>query len=39
MANEVGSNAEWTAAKMREQYLRGKCAEEVEEYMHYNFPN
>lgn len=32
--NELGMNEEWTKAKMREGYLREKCAEEVEEYMH-----
>lgn len=32
--NEVGMNEEWAKAKMREGYLREKCAEEVEEYMH-----
>ena len=32
--NEIGMNEEWVKAKMREGYLREKCAEEVEEYMH-----
>jgi len=32
--NELGMNGEWAKAKMREGYLREKCAEEVEEYMH-----
>ena len=31
---EVGMNNEWANAKMREGYLREKCAGEVEEYMH-----
>lgn len=32
--NELGLNEEWVKTKMREGYLREKCAEEVEEYMH-----
>ena len=32
--NEIGMNEEWAQSKMREGYLREKCAEEVEEYMH-----
>lgn len=32
--NELGTNAEWGALQMRGEYLRGRCAEEVEEYMH-----
>ncbi len=32
--NEVGTNNEWNALQMREAYLRERCAEEVELYMH-----
>lgn len=32
--NEVGMNAEWAKLKLRAEYLRGSCAEKVEEYMH-----
>jgi len=32
--NEVGMNAEWVQLKLRAEYLRGSCAEKVEEYMH-----
>ena len=34
MKNELGFNAECEALRLRREYLRGKCAEEVEEYMH-----
>lgn len=32
--DEVGTNNEWNALQMREAYLRERCAEEVELYMH-----
>ena len=34
MNNEMGFNGECETLRMRREYLRGKCAEEVEEYMH-----
>ena len=34
MKNELGFNSECEALRMRQEYLRGRCAEEVEEYMH-----
>lgn len=32
--SEIGMNNEWTKLTLRADYLRGRCAEEVEEYMH-----
>lgn len=32
--NEVGMNEEWRALKLRAEYLRNRCADEFEEYMH-----
>ena len=34
MKNELGFSPECEALRLRREYLRGKCAEEVEEYMH-----
>ncbi len=31
---EVGENSEWSSLRLREAYLREKCAEELERYMH-----
>ena len=34
MKNELGLCPEFEVLRLRREYLRGKCAEEVEEYMH-----
>ena len=34
MKNELGLSPEFEVLRLRREYLRGKCAEEVEEYMH-----
>lgn len=34
MSDELGFSPEFEALRLRREYLRGKCAEEVEEYMH-----
>ena len=34
MDNELGLSPEFEVLRLRREYLRGKCAEEVEEYMH-----